>query len=263
MKIHIFTEPELTLLKRGIEIHKKIEDSVKSLFVEGSSPFEINRFVESLCKKYKVKSAFYGQVNQFGMPFPAECCVLVNEEIVHSIPFSRKPFKTNDLVKFDFGIIYEGFYTDFGFTILIGDSNQNTTQDIKVQIRQNLKNAVEKSIYEAASVIKNGITSGNISSVLQNVTLNFGFLPVHMFCGHGIGKKLHLDPQIPFWGEQNTGQKVLEGMVLCVENWIAEKNNEVVLEKDNWTYKLKDGGCSAFKECMILVSKNGAQILSE
>jgi len=262
MKIHLFSESELSLLRKCIEIHKKIEDSVKTLLVEGSSPYEINSYVGSLCKKYKVKPAFYGQLNQFGMPFPAESCVLVNDEIVHSIPFSREPFKTNDLVKFDFGIIYEGFYTDFGFTTLIGNNNQDT-KDIKVQTRQQLKNVVEKSVYEAASIIKNGISTGDISFVLQNVTVNLGFLPVHMFCGHGIGKKLHLDPQIPFWGEQNTGQKVLEGMVLCVENWIAEKNNEVVLEKDNWTYKLKDGGCSAFKECMILVSKNGAQILSE
>jgi len=262
MKIHLFSESELSLLRKCIEIHKKIEDSVKTLLVEGSSPYEINSYVGSLCKKYKIQSAFYGQLNQFGMSFPAACCVLVNEEIVHNIPFSREPFKKNDLVKFDFGIIYQGFYTDFGFTVLVGDDNQDT-QDIAVQTRRNLKNAVEKSVYEATMIVKNGISTGDISSLLQNITINSGFLPVHMFCGHGIGRKLHLDPQIPFWGEKCTGQKVISRMVLCVENWIAEKSNEVFLEKDNWTYKLQDGGCSAFKECMILVSSNRGEILSE
>ncbi|MCS7317353.1 MAG: type I methionyl aminopeptidase [Candidatus Dojkabacteria bacterium] len=249
---YLFTKQDIYFLKKGIEIHKKINDAVKKLLVPGSSPFEVNLFVKSECKKYKVRSSFFGQKNAKGQPFPAHCCVLVNEEIVHNVPVSKVAFKNGDVVKFDFGIIYNGFYTDFGFSVIIGDDVYN---------KKLLVDVAKMSVDRAKLFAIDSKKTGDISSQLQNIPLMYGFKPVHFFCGHGIGKMLHMSPQIPFWGNQNEGEILKDGMVLCIENWIAEKSNELDYMDDGWTCVLKDKSYSSFYETMVLVKKDSFEDL--
>lgn len=254
MSYYIFNKNDLKILIKAIQIHKKIESEIKKCLVAGSSPFEINQIVKSLCKKYKVKPAFFGEKNSNGDSFPEYSCVLVNSEIVHNIPTSKDIFKEGDLVKFDFGIIYQDFYTDFGFTKIIGSD---------VYKKRMFVNVVEMSVNMAKEKAVGGGRVGDISAVLQEIPLLYGYSPVHFFCGHGIGKSMHLDPQIPFWGEKNTGDVLIPGMVLCIENWISEKSNDIFFGVDGWTCTLKDGSFSAFYETMVLVKKNSFEDLRE
>lgn len=246
MSSYLFKPKEIDILKKAIFIHKEIESEVKNLIVKDSSPKEINEFVFSQCKLKGVKPAFLGEKNYKNQEFPASCCVLVNSEIVHNIPYSDQPFKDGDLVKFDFGIKYGDFYTDFGFTQAVGTVSENHQKLVKV--------AKESVLNASKFAIHNG-KSGDISSALQEVTLLYNFKPVLFFCGHGIGKSLHQDPQIPFWGDKSTGAVLEAGMVLCIENWICEKDNQISEDRDGWTFRLRDGGFSSFYESMVLVQK--------
>ena len=241
---NIFKKSEDLLdIKKATDISKEILNDIKKLVVEGSSPYELDCKMGDLCRKFKVKSSFKG-VNGDLSIYPSNLCVMVNDEAVHSIPSSNRQFESGDIIKIDLGIIYNGFNTDHGLTIGVGEISKENRK---------LINTVELSVMQAIKQAKPGKKVGDISQVLGDIVKMAGFNSINNYSGHGIGKEIHTDPSIPFTGIRNTGVTLEQGMLLCIENWITAGNTALKLDKDGWTLKLKDGSYSAFLEHMVIV----------
>lgn len=250
---NVFTKPEdIRNIREATKISsiilKKLRDSVKI----GVNAEDINQLAEEECKKNNVIPAFKG-VPGPAIPFPKAVCVAVNDEILHGLPNSSTIFKSGDIVKIDFGIIYNGFYTDHCVTVGLG---------VLTDEENRLINTAKLCVDEAAKEAIVGNYTGDISYVLENITNLAGFNFVTSYCGHGIGKSLHESPEVLSWGDRNTGDKLVKGMLLCVENQVTIGSGNLRLQNDGWTLKTKDGSKGAMFEHMVLVSEDSPEILT-
>lgn len=243
---------EYSIVKDACAISVEILKELKKNTVVGISPREIDEFAGWLCERFKVKSSFFG-VPGVKNPFPSNSCVLVNDESVHAIPKSKIPLKSGDLVKVDFGIVYRGFNTDHGFSKGIGTLSDRENELISI-----VELSVESGIKKAIA----GNLTGEISYVLGEVTKMSGFHSVDNFGGHGIGKEIHMSPSIPFFGSKYSGERLQKDMIICVENWITLGVSDLILEKDGWTLKTKDGSKSAMAEHMVIVRDGSPEVLT-
>lgn len=248
----IKNEKDYYEIKKATEISVDILRDLRSAVKEGVSPKDMDDLAGELCAKHKVRPSFLG-VPGIKSPFPANLCIMVNDEAVHAIPNSELPFKVGDLIKVDFGIIYNGWNTDHGITLPIGEVDERHLI---------LKSTVDLSVDTAIQNIRAGVRSGDISYVLENISSMSGFGSVRDFGGHGIGKNIHHSPSIPFIGERGEGERLEENMLLCIENWITDGSPDLKLEEDGWTLRTKDGSYSAMMEHMVIVRKENAEVLT-
>ena len=228
--------------KKSMKILRQLFDACK----EGVTSAEVDALADELCKKEGVKPSFKG-VGPKNNQYQWATCISVNDTVVHGIP-EDKPFKKGDLVKVDFGIIDDsGLYTDHCFTKSIGEPSE---EDL------NLMKVTRKAIQEAAKKAVVGNKIGDLSHTMQSIVEAAGFSVVKEFVGHGIGRGLHDEPQIPAWGLPNSGRRLEEGMVLCVEAQVmASENDDLYVDADGWTVKAEDGAKSAMFEYMVVVKK--------
>lgn len=240
-------------LKEATDISKKILNELLKLVNIGYSPNDVNELARELCKKHNVKSAFLGVSGSKGK-FPAYVCVSVNDETLHTIPFSQRNFVSGDIVKVDFGIIYKGVYTDHCVTKIVG----NPLTEAHIRLVEISKLCIEKGIENAIT----GNTTGDISYAMQSICDLYNVNYIKNYCSHGIGINLHMEPEILSYGNPNTGMKLEEGMVITVENQITYGNPDLVLDDDGWTLRTIDGSYSAMTEHMVIVRKNKAEVLT-
>lgn len=248
----IKSEKDYYEIKKATEISVEILRALRAAVKEGVSPKDMDDLAGELCARHKVRPSFLG-VQGIKSQFPSNLCIMVNDEAVHAIPSSENPFKEGDLVKVDFGVIYNGWNTDHGITLPIGEVSER---------RSILKSTVDLSVDTAIQNIRAGVRSGDISYVLEDISSMSGFGSVKDFGGHGIGKNIHYSPSIPFVGDRGEGERIEENMLLCIENWITEGSPDLLLEGDGWTLKTKDGSYSAMMEHMVIVRKDSAEILT-
>jgi len=239
-------------LIQACEISKKILRVVVSQVKEGNTPFEINELTKSLCKQYNCKPAFFGVKGPKG-PFPGYLCISTNDEVLHGVPLSKREFKSGDVVKVDFGLYAYGMYTDHCVNVIVGDVSEQVKKLVEIS-----KLCIEKGIENAIS----GGWTGDISNAMETVCKLSKVDFVKTFCGHGIGKKLHMDPEVLTYGERGTGTKLIEGMVLTIENQITSGSADLYLDKDGWTLKTKDGSLAFMTEHMIIIRKKQAEVLT-
>jgi len=172
--------------------------------------------------------------------------------VVHGLP-NKKPLKTGDIISLDFGILYDGFYGDAAITVPVGVVSDNAKR---------LVATTEESLYVAIEKAVPGNRLGDICFAVQSYVESRGYSVVRDFVGHGIGKSLHEDPQIPNYGFPGKGVKLKIGMVLAIEPMINEKSHEVEILQDNWTVVTCDGGLSAHFEHTVAITENGPEILT-
>jgi methionyl aminopeptidase len=197
----------------------------------------------------KVKPAFKGYRG-----FPGCLCVSVNEEVVHGIP-GEKVLKEGDLVSLDFGVIYQGYYGDSALSFIVG--GKPTSEQEK------LLKVTEESLYKGIEAAQIGNRISDISHAVQVHVEKNGFSVVREFVGHGIGRNLHEDPQIPNYGEPGEGPKIKEGMVLAIEPMVNLGKPAVRVLDDGWTVITQDRKLSAHFEHSIAVTKDGPLILTD
>ena len=214
----------------------------------GISTLELDTIAEELCKKEKVIPAFKGYQN-----FPASICASVNDEVVHGIPMREKILKNGDLISIDFGVILEGWYADACRSVGVGEISEKA---------EKLLERVKTSLYCGIEQAVAGNHVGDIGNAIENFVRQFGYSPVRETVGHGIGKNLHEDPEIPNWGKAGSGMELQEGMVICIEPIINMGSEKIITEKDGWTTRTKDGKLSAHFEHQILIRKGEAEILT-
>jgi methionyl aminopeptidase len=248
----------MILLKNAAEIEKirtASKYAIETLFYlrefikEGIKTIELESLCESRIKKLKnVKPAFKGYN---GYPFCL--CISVNDEVVHGMPDERM-IKEGDIVSLDFGIFYNGFNGDVALTQGVGK--------IPVKVEK-LIATTEESLYKGIYEANEGNRLHDISYAVQTYVENAGFSVVREFVGHGIGKGLHEEPQVPNFGEKGTGIRLKKGMVLAIEPMVNMGKKEVIIKQNGWTAATKDGSLSAHFEHTVAITENGPDILSK
>lgn len=220
---------------------------VKSQARPGMTTEELNEVAEACCRKHKVKPAFKGYRG-----YSHALCTSVNEEVVHGIPGPRQ-LKTGDLVSLDFGVLYDGFFGDAAITFPVGEVTPQA---------QLLMKATEESLYAGIAQLKVGGRLSDISHAVQTTVEGYGFGVVRQFVGHGIGRSLHEDPQIPNFGPKGRGPVLKPGMTVAIEPMTSAGSWEVTILEDGWTAVTADHSLSAHFEHTVALTEKGVLILS-
>lgn len=213
----------------------------------GITTHELESLAYAETLKRKAKAAFKGYSN-----YPSALCCSPNDQVVHGMP-SKVPLKTGDILSLDFGILYDDFYGDAAITLAVGDVAVTTKL---------LLQATEESLFAGITKAVSGNRLHDVSHAIQDYVEQRGYSVVRDFVGHGIGRKLHEDPQIPNYGQPGTGVRLKPGMVLAIEPMINEKSYEVKVLADGWTVVTCDGGLSAHFEHTVAITDNGPEILT-
>jgi len=252
-KIPIKTQKDIAIMREGGRILAKIMQELKEKVAVGITTKELNRASEALILKYKAEPAFKGYVSKEGEePFPSSLCASVNDVIVHSSPSDYK-LKQGDILKLDLGIQFRGFYADMAITIGVGEIDTEARRLIR---------ATKKALKLGIKKAREGNTFGDIGETIQRHVEYQGFSVVRQLCGHGIGREIHQEPQIPNYGKRHKGPKIQRGMVFCIEpmttmgHWQLEKAN------DGFGYKSKDGSLTAHFEHTVAITSKGAKVLT-
>ena len=198
--------------------------------------------------KKGAKPAFKGY-----MGYPSSLCVSVNSEVVHGIP-SDRVLNEGDIVSLDFGSYYDGYYGDSAMTLPVGGISGNAKRLIKI---------TNEALYKGIAEARTSNRLGDISAAVQEHVESAGFSVVRDFVGHGIGQKLHEEPQIPNFGVRGRGIALKAGMVFAIEPMVNEGTYQVKVLKDGWTVVTLDGKLSAHFEHTIAITENGPDILSK
>jgi methionyl aminopeptidase len=240
---------EIEKLRRSGRIVRQVLDHVRSLVAPGVSTMYLERAAEKKIKELGAKPAFKGYYN-----YPCVLCTSVNEEIVHGIPSDRRALKTGDIVSIDCGVVLDGYYGDAAITVPVGDA-------LTPEMRKLLE-VTEASLYRGIEQVRVGNAVGDIGAAVQEYVEANGFSVVREFVGHGIGTKLHEEPQVPNFGSRGHGPKLCEGMVLAIEPMVNYGKPGTRVLDDNWTAVTADGSCSAHFEHCVAVTKDGPLILT-
>ena len=245
--INIKNNIELNYLRQSGKMLNSVKKTIKKNIEEGITTKELDYIAEKEILNLGGKPGFKGLYG-----FPGTICSSFNEEIVHGIPSNRK-IKDGDIISIDCGVIYEDFNTDSAFTLGIGNLPVKTSKLIETTLH-----SLHLRIKEA--VPNNHI--GDIGHAVESYSTNNGFSVVKEYVGHGIGKNLHEDPQIPNYGIKSSGPKIIEGMALAIEPMLIEGDEQTKIDNDGWTVKTKDGSMSAHFEDTIIITNSGNEIIT-
>lgn len=247
--ISIKSEREIELMRCSGRIVGQILDEVGSLIEPGVTTWELDRFAESRCKELSVIPAFKGYQG-----FPATLCVSINEEVVHGIPSKKRVLQAGDIIGVDFGVHREGWYGDSARTFPVGNISSEA---------QKLLDVTKKSLFLGIQECRVGRRVFDIGYAVQNYVEANGFSVVREFVGHGIGKALHEDPQVPNFGPKGKGIQLKAGMVLAIEPMVNMGSHQVQVMSDGWTAVTVDRSLSAHFEHTVVVTENGPEILTK
>lgn len=246
----------MVILKQPDEIDKakassRIVAEVLSVLRErikpGVTTRELDKIAESVTEKRGAKPAFKGYRG-----YPYSLCASVNEEVVHGMP-SGRVLKEGDIVGLDFGVYYQGFYGDAAVTLPVGRVSEEAARLMRV---------TEQSLYAAIDQASSGNRLGDISAAVQETAESAGYSVVRDFVGHGIGRNMHEDPQIPNFGKKGRGIELQTGMILAIEPMVNAGRYRVKILPDGWTVITEDGSLSAHFEHSVAITDNGPEILS-
>jgi methionyl aminopeptidase len=211
---------------------------------------DLERIAERKIRELGAKPAFKGYYD-----YPCVLCTSVNNEIVHGIPSEKRVLKAGDIVSIDTGVVLDGFYGDSAITVPVGG-------ELAPELTKLLE-VTRESLYQGIEAARVGNTVGDVGAAVQQVVEANGFSVVREFVGHGIGTRLHEDPQVPNYGTQGSGPKLRDGMVLAIEPMVNVGGHETRVLDDKWTAVTQDGSYSAHFEHCVAVTKNGPVILTE
>ena len=251
--ITIKTSAELEIMRRASQIVAEVLDELVTEVRPGISTDELDRIAESVTLKKGARPAFKGY-KPGAVVYPKSLCVAINEEIVHGIPSGRR-LKSGDIVGLDYGVVYQGFFGDAARTVPVGEVPETTMRLLRV---------TREALYARIAQAKVGNRISDISRAVQEVAETAGYSVVTEFAGHGIGRRLHEDPQVPnYFRRGMPNPRLQEGMALAIEPMVNEGTPDLEILSDGWTAVTADGRLSAHFEHSIAITSNGPVILSE
>lgn len=239
---------EIAIMRDANRIVAEVMEHLRNMIQPGISTIEMDREAEALILKKGGKPAFKGYLG-----YEHTLCTSINAEVVHGIP-GKFTLKEGDIISIDCGVYYRGFYGDHAWTFPVGNVDEESKKLMKV---------ARESLYEGIEKAKVGNRLYDISAAIQEHVEKEGYSVVQDYVGHGIGRKLHEEPQVPNFGEAGTGIKIRPGLVLALEPMVNMGTWEVTLLPDEWTVVTKDGKRSAHFEHSIAITEEGAEILSK
>lgn len=243
------TEAEVGMMKESATLVSKTLTEVAKVLKPGMTTLQIDKLCADFVKDHKAIPSFY---NYRGYPY--HICASVNDVVVHGFP-NNVALKEGDIVSVDMGVILNGWHGDHAYTFVIGEVAPEVLQLVKVT-KESLYKGIEKAI------VNNRV--GDIAYAIQEHTeRKYGYGVVRELVGHGLGRSLHEDPQVPNYGKRGTGPKLKENLVLAIEPMINLGSKDVYTEDDGWTVRTRDGKVSVHFEHDVCVKRNQALILSD
>jgi len=252
-KINIKSKSEIKTMRESGKILSGILRLLASKVEPGIFGDELEEVAEKEVKKYGVIPSFKNYVVDKNIaPFPSVICLSINDEIVHGFPFG-KIIKEGDIVSIDSGVKYEGFHSDSAITVGAGKINAKAQKLIEI---------TKESLFKGIEQVKPGNRIGDIGFAVQEHAEKNGFSVVRSLVGHGVGRSVHEPPDIPNFGNKNSGLKLCQGMTFAIEPMVNEGVYNIKCCDDDWTIKTTDGKLSAHFEHTVAVMDNGCKILT-
>jgi methionyl aminopeptidase len=240
---------EIEKMRRSGQIVREVLDATAGIVKPGISTMDLERVAAAKIEELGAKPAFKGYYD-----YPCVLCTSVNQEVVHGIPSKERILKDGDIVSIDCGVILDGYYGDSAITVPVGNS-------VSPEVRKLLE-VTKASLERAIQTVRIGSTVGDVGAAVQEMVEANGFSVVRDFVGHGIGTKLHEEPQVPNYGTRGHGTRLREGMVLAIEPMVNFGKPGVRVLEDKWTAVTEDGSYSAHFEHCVAVTKNGPLVLT-
>lgn len=250
--IFLKTDDEIELLRQSNLLVGKTLAEVAKMIQPGVTTRQLDKVAEEFIRDHGAVPTFKGFPNPYGGPFPATLCTSVNDQVVHGIP-NDVPLKEGDIVSVDCGTLMNGFCGDSAYTFCVGE-----VSPVVLQLLKTTKEALYKGIENAV----HGKRLGDIGYAIQQHCEAQHYGVVREFVGHGIGKEMHEDPQVPNYGRRGTGTLLKKGMCIAIEPMITLGDRKIVLEADKWTIRTRDRQCAAHFEHTVAVRNGKADILS-
>jgi methionyl aminopeptidase len=248
--ITIRTPREIEKMRRSGQLVREVLEHVRKAVKPGASTLDLETAAAEKIKELGATPAFKGYHG-----YPCVLCTSINNEVVHGIPSAERKLRDGDLVSIDTGVVRDGYYGDSAITVAVG-------QKVAAKARKLLE-VTEASLESAIRAVKAGATLGDVGAAVQERVEAEGFSVVRDFVGHGIGTKLHEDPQVPNYGTRGEGPKLKAGMVLAIEPMVNAGSPGIQVLKDGWTAVTEDGSWSAHFEHTVAVTTNGALVLTQ
>ncbi len=241
---------EIEKMRRSGHLVREILDALTAGVKPGVSTMDLERIAAKMIQDAGAKPAFKGYYD-----YPCVLCTSINQEIVHGIPSEKRKLAVGDIVSIDCGVILDGYYGDAAITVAVGT-------EIAPDLRKLLE-VTEASLYRGIEQARVGNNVGDVGAAVQEYVEAAGFSVVREFVGHGIGTRLHEEPQVPNFGSKGQGARLREGMVLAIEPMVNTGGPGTRVLEDKWTAVTADGGYSAHFEHCVAVTKDGPVILTQ
>ena len=248
MPVTIKSTNEIALMREAGRLLEIVHNELEKMVRPGISTEEINRHAEKMIREFGCTPNF---LNYNG--FPASICSSVNDEVVHGIPSKKRILREGDIISIDTGLIYQGYHSDAARTYPVGEISREARQLIEV---------TKQSFFAGIKYAKAGNHLFDISAAIGEYASGFGYGVVKDLVGHGIGTKMHEEPQIPNFAQNRRGLRLQPGMTLAIEPMINEGRAEVCWLDDDWTVVTNDGSLSAHYENTILITEGEPEILT-
>ena len=237
-------------MRRSGRIVRQVLDQLRDMVAPGVTTMDLEQAAERKMKELGAKPAFKGYFD-----YPCVLCTSINEEIVHGIPSAKRVLKAGDIVSIDCGVVMDGYYGDAAITVPVGDS-------LSPELKKLLE-VTEASLYCGIDAARVGNSVGDVGAAVQELVEANGFSVVREFVGHGIGTRLHEEPQVPNFGTRGQGTRLREGMVIAIEPMVNSGKAATRVLDDNWTAVTADGSFSAHFEHCVAVTRDGPLILTQ
>ncbi len=253
MTVYLKSEAEIALMHKADQLVAKVLQAVAKAVRPGVTTLDLDRMAEEMTLQAGAKPAFKGYQGAGPYPFPGSLCTSVNSEVVHGIPSDERKLAEGDILSVDFGVLLDGFYGDSAVTIPVGAIDEKA---------QRLIDVTRDSLERAIRVVKPNNRLSDIGEAIQDYAEEQGFSVVRDFVGHGIGRSLHEEPQVPHYRTSGNNLRLRPGLVIAIEPMINEGTWKVESAEDRWTQVTQDGKLSAHFEHSVAVTKNDPIVLS-
>ncbi|MGN0069362.1 MAG: type I methionyl aminopeptidase [Prevotella sp.] len=254
MKIFLKTEDEIDLMRKANQLVGKTLAEIYKNIKPGVTTLCLDKIAESFIRDHGAIPTFKNFPNPFGGPFPASICTSVNDIVVHGIPSTDTVLKDGDIISVDCGVELDGFNGDSCYTFMVGE--------VKPDVKRLLKET-KRSLYLGIVQSMEGNKVGDIGYAIQNHCEKYGYGVVRELTGHGIGRQMHEDPQIPNYGKKGEGVLLKAGMCIAIEPMVTLGSREICLLPDRWSIKTRDGSYAAhFEHTVAIRAKGKVEILS-
>ena len=253
MKIFLKTEDEIELMRQANRLVGKTLGELAKHIKPGVTTLQLDKIADEFIRDHGATPTFKGFPNPYGGPFPASICTSVNDVVVHGVPNKETVLKDGDIISVDCGTLLNGFNGDSCYTFCVGE----VSEEVKALLK-----TTKESLYLGIDNAQAGKHLGDISSAVQDHCEAHGYGIVRELTGHGIGREMHEDPQVPNYGRRGNGVMLKAGMCLAIEPMVTMGKRDIWLDQDRWTIRTRDGKPAAHFEHTVVVRKGKAEILS-